>query len=325
MTSVLPPSAIALRDGFAVEAAAIADASSYTPVPFGASPYRIDVGEKLPQSVDAVVPFDAVAVRADRTEIVAAITPGDGVLPAGGDTTPNVPLRRAGERLRAIDLAVIAAAGIADVKVHEPRIRIACGSFTKTPLIEAALGVLARVAAASGCSVIGDISTAGGRDDALAAADADAVIAVGGTGSGRHDSSVQTLAQHGSLGMHGIAISPGETAALGFINERPVLLVPGRLDAALSIWLLIGRYVVAKLAGGRVEDPVVTMPLKRKVTSTIGITEMIPVRCADGMAEPLASGYVSFASLTRSDGWIVVPADSEGFQVGTQVAVKPWP
>jgi molybdopterin biosynthesis enzyme len=29
-------------------------------------------------------------------------------------------------------------------------------------------------------------------------------------------------------------------------------------------------------------------------------------------------------ALTHSDGWIVVPADSEGFQQGTDVAVKPW-
>ena len=67
------------------------------------------------------------------------------------------------------------------------------------------------------------------------------------------------------------------------------------------------------------------LPLKRKVTSTIGLTELVPVRCADGVAEPLGSGYLSFAALTRSDGWIVVPADSEGFAAGTQVAVKPWP
>ncbi len=55
------------------------------------------------------------------------------------------------------------------------------------------------------------------------------------------------------------------------------------------------------------------------------MTELIPVSCADGMAEPLGSGYLSFTALARSDGWIVVPADSEGFAAGTQVAVTPWP
>jgi molybdopterin biosynthesis enzyme len=69
----------------------------------------------------------------------------------------------------------------------------------------------------------------------------------------------------------------------------------------------------------------VTLPLKRKVTSTIGLTELIPVARTGGMAEPLASGYLSLTSLTRSDGWIVVPAESEGFAAGTPVAVRAWP
>ena len=93
----------------------------------------------------------------------------------------------------------------------------------------------------------------------------------------------------------------------------------------LALWLLIGRHLVAKLAGGNVGDMPMLLPLTRKVTSTIGMTELVPVHCADGMAEPLASGYLSFTALARSDGWIVVAADSEGFPAGTQVAVMPWP
>jgi molybdopterin biosynthesis enzyme len=152
-----------------------------------------------------------------------------------------------------------------------------------------------------------------------------AVIAVGGTGSGLRDTAVHTLARLGQVEAHGIAVSPGETAAFGFAGAKPVLLVPGRLDAALTIWLLIGRYLVAKLAGGGIADWPVTLPLKRKVTSTIGLTELVPVSCAGGVAEPLASGYLSLESLARSDGWIVVPAESEGFAAGTPVAVRSWP
>ena len=67
------------------------------------------------------------------------------------------------------------------------------------------------------------------------------------------------------------------------------------------------------------------LPLKRKVASTIGLVELVPVACAGGMAEPLGRGYLSLTSLAHSDGWIVVAADSEGFAAGTPVAVRPWP
>ena len=152
----------------------------------------------------------------------------------------------------------------------------------------------------------------------------DAVIAIGGTGSGRSDHAVQTLARFGRVEAHGVAVSPGETAAFGFVGERPVLLIPGRIDAVLAVWFLIGRHLVAKLAGGSVTPASALLPLKRKITSTIGMTELVPVGCADGDGGAAASGYLSFTALTRSDGWIAVPADSEGFAAGTPVAVQPW-
>ena len=325
VVSPLPPAAIALRDGFAVEAAAIADAGPYSPVPFASKPQRVDAGEPLPSGTDAVAPFDAIQEQGSRAEAIAAVSPGDGALPAGGDAAARTPLRRAGERLRDLDIAIIAAAGIGEVTVRSPRICIVLGSAARHPPIDAALDVLAHAAAAAGATVLDARREAGSLDRMLTDESADAVIAIGGTGSGRRDAAVHALARLGQVKAHGIAVSPGETAAFGFAGARPVLLIPGRLDAGLAIWLLIGRNLVAKLAGGGVADAPATLPLKRKVTSTIGLAELIPVACASGMAEPLASGYLSLQSLARSDGWIVVPADSEGFAAGTPVAVRAWP
>jgi molybdopterin molybdotransferase len=317
-----PPYPVALRDGYAVDAAALADAGPYMPVALPATARRIDAGEALPSDYDAVLPVDAVALRGGRIEAVAAVAPGEGVLPAGDDATPRMPLRRTGERLRALDIAAMAAAGIEAVTVRAPRVGVVCSSPARPRLVKAAREMLVRAVVGAGATSFG---TALILVASLDYEQPDLIIAVGGTGSGREDDAVRTLARYGAVEAHGIAVSPGETAAFGFVDTRPVLLVPGRLDAALAVWLLIGRLLVAKLAGGRVEDSPAMLPLKRKVTSTVGLTELIPVSCAGGMAEPLASGYLSFAALARSDGWIVVPADSEGYAAGTSVAVKPWP
>jgi len=318
----LPPHPVALRDGYGVDAAALADAGPYMPVPLPPAARRIDVGDALPSGCDAVLPVDAVTIRGGRIEAVAALAPGEGVLPAGDDATPRRALRRAGEQLRALDIAVMAAAGIETVTVRSPRVGVVRGSATGTRIVDAAREMLIRAVVEAGGVPFGKalILAASLEDE-----QPDLVIAIGGTGSGRRDDSVRTLAQHGVVEAHGIAVSPGETGAFGFVGARPVLLVPGRLDAALAIWLLLGRHLVAKLAGGRVEDMPVMTALKRKVTSAIGLTEVMPVICIDGMAEPLGSGYLSFESLARSDGWIVVPADSEGFAAGTPIAVRRWP
>jgi molybdopterin molybdotransferase len=322
---LLPPAAIAMRDGYAVAAVDMADAGPYASIEFVKVPERVDVGEVLPKGTDAIAPLDAVVLRGNRASAIAPVAPGEGALAAGGDAVANTPLRRRGERLRPTDAAVMAAAGIADVMVRPPNIHVARGRQNGSALIDAILALLGGAITAAGGTVQEGPEDALPLDAVLPDGDADAVIAVGGTGSGRDDEAVRALTRLGQLEAHGIAISPGETAAFGFVGTRPVLLVPGRLDAALAVWLLIGRHLVAKLAGGGIEDVPHTLPLKRKVTSIIGMTELVPVRRADGMAEPLASGYLSFTALAHSDGWIAVPAESEGFAAGTPVAVNPWP
>jgi molybdopterin molybdotransferase len=319
--SNIPPYAIALHDGFAVTAATTADASPYAPLPLASMPRHVNAGEPLPSGTDAVAPLDAITPRGDCAEAIAAITAGEGVLPAGGDVSAQTPLRRAGERLRDLDVAALTAVGVTEVSVRKPRLHIACGSAAKTPLTDAAIALLVSLVGNAGGAVIGDAVS---LEAALADDQADAVFAIGGTGSGRSDASVRTLARLGSVAAHGVALSPGETAAFGFAAARPVLLLPGRIDAVLAVWLLLGRHLVAKLAGGALEEVATMLPLKRKVISTIGLTELIPVACTDGVAEPLGRGYLSLTMLARSNAWIAVPADSEGFAAGTQVAVRPW-
>jgi molybdopterin biosynthesis enzyme len=323
VASARPEAAISLRDGWAVEAAQLADAGPYAPVAFASFPSQVDVGDPLPPGTDTVAPLDAIHIHGERAEAIAPVAPGDGVLAAGADAVAGVALRRAGERVRSIDATVFAAAGVREVTMREPRIRVACGSTTRTAVIDAATAALARAIESAGGKSVDRAQTI--LENALNDINADAIIAVGGTGSGRHDGSVRALARLGRVEAHGIAVSPGETAAFGFVGARPVLLVPGRIDAALTIWLLIGRPLIAKLAGRSVEDTSAAHALTRKATSNLGLTELVPVRRSRDGVEPLASGYLPLTSLAHGDGWIVIPADSEGYPAGTAVTVRPWP
>jgi molybdopterin biosynthesis enzyme len=136
---------------------------------------------------------------------------------------------------------------------------------------------------------------------------------------------VHTLERAGRLEVHGIALSPGETAAFGRVDTRPVLLVPGRLDAALAVWLTLGQRLLARLAAATEESPAQLMGLSRKVASPLGLAEVVPVRLRDGAAEPLASGHWPLAAIAQADGWILVPPDSEGYPAGAEVVVRQWP
>ena len=324
MAAARPTAALALMDGWALAADMTLGVGGYATVQLLHPPQRIEVGQPLPPDTDSVAPFDAIKIANNNAEALVTINPGDGVLSAGGDSDPAIPLRRAGERLRMTDLAAFAAAGLSRLTVREPRIRV-------LPLRGSAIVI------AAARLIAGDIERRGGAaklDDAgrdlgtvLAAESTDAIVVIGGTGSGRNDTSVHTMARDCEVAVHGIAVTPGETAAFGFAGPRPILLLPGRLDAALAVWLLIGRRILDRLAAVSNIDrePAETLPLARKVTSTVGLAEVVPVRRGPNGAEPLASKYLPLSSLARSDGWILVPAESEGYSAGSMVQVRPWP
>ena len=317
-----PAAARALRDGYAVRAEDIADAGPYMAVPLDA-PVRVDVGDVLPPKTDTVVPLDTVVSRGGRFEAVAPATIGDGVLPRGADLRAGDVIAHAGWRLNDFNLAMLAMAGHKQVAVREPRIRLVKVRSATDAVLDATGDLLARALNARGCVVQ---RSAGGLDEALADPSADAVIAIGGTGAGRNDASVQVLAKHGSVAAYGIAIAPGETTAFGMSDSRPVLLLPGRLDAAIAGWVTIGLPLVDRLSGSPdAANASTKATLTRKVASPIGLVEIVPVRLTGGQAEPIASGYWSLAPLAASDGWILVPANSEGLPAGSEVLIRPWP
>ena len=104
------------------------------------------------------------------------------------------------------------------------------------------------------------------------------------------------------------------TAAMSVVSPRLMLPPVPALVAAPGGAVLLSP-------DGEVE----TLTLARKVTSTVGLAEIVPVRRNGGQAEPMAVKYLPFSSLARSDGWILVPADSEGYSAGSAVALRPWP
>ncbi len=321
-SGVLPPGPVALRDGFAVKADATLDAGGYAPVPLAEKPWAVEVGDMVPPDADAVAPPDAVELGA-VARALAPLAPGDGVLPRGADTVDGEVLRPEGKTLRRTDIVIFTRLGKPKVSIREPLVRLA--PVRPGDVILGGIAALIASAVEMEGAVVANPPNNGDLDAALADRHAHAVILVGGSGSGQRDRSVHAVAQRGRIAFHGVAISPGETAAFGMIEQRPVLIVPGRIDAALVVWLTLGCRLLARLGGRTEEERCVTVTLNRKVTSTLGMVEFVPVRREGGGVVPLGSGYLSLQALTQADGLIVVPPDSEGFPAGARVEMRPLP
>jgi molybdopterin molybdotransferase len=159
---------------------------------------------------------------------------------------------------------------------------------------------------------------------ALRGAGADVVLVSGGSSVGLEDHAPRVLAEDGELAVHGVALRPASPSGLGFLEGRPVFLLPGNPVSCLCAYDLFAGRAVRTLGGRCPGLPYrsVTVPLARKLVSAVGRVDYVRVRIADGQAEPLAtSGASILSSTTRADGFVLVPGDSEGQAAGANVQV----
>ena len=176
-------------------------------------------------------------------------------------------------------------------------------------------------ARAAGAGVL--CAEAAGRDaasiaEALEPGACDMLITTGGSGVGGSDAVVSALAKRGEVIAHGIALQPGRTAAVGRIGAIPVIALPGAPDQALAAWWTLALPLLDRLSGLWPRQPV-TLPLQRKIASSVGITELVLLEEIEGRWLPLAVGDLSLDAIARADAWLAVPGGAEGYAAGAPV------
>jgi molybdopterin biosynthesis enzyme len=65
--------------------------------------------------------------------------------------------------------------------------------------------------------------------------------------------------------------------------------------------------------------------LARKIASAIGMIEIVAVKQEGEGVVPLASGYLPLRTLLAADGYVIIPAESEGLPAGAQVTMRIMP
>ncbi len=328
-TRLLPEMRIALRDGYAVAAGDTLGASPYTPTLSLSPPAWMSSGNALPAKTDAVLPVYAVQADSLPVEILMQAAPGDGTRAPGDDLDTTMPILQTGDLTTPLPAAFLLAAGMREVGVRQPRLQI----YTRDDVLEDLVGPCFK-AMAERLGVAAALARVSMRDAATLAetfrsTDADMIVSVGGTGSSADDCAAQALQQAGTLLAHGLAYHPGETAGCGMVANSgkaiPVILAPGRLEAALAIFLALARPCLAAMMQSR-PFTAETWPLARKLTSNPGIADLVLLhRSLQGERvswEPLATGDVPWHVLARAHAFHILPPQSEGMPAGEMLGAE---
>ncbi len=302
----------------------------------------VPTGGMLPAGADAVVMIEHTQEAMPGTiEVTRPVAPGEGIVRGDEDLAPGATIVGPGRRLRAQDLAMLAACGIVELTVHaRPRVSIiATGDEIVAPetrplapghvrdALSVSIGAL--VARAGGqpraSAIVPD--DRGALQDTLrqAAGDSDLIVICAGSSVGGRDETAAAVAglPQAEIWCHGLAIKPGKPTLLAHSDGIPIIGLPGNPRSALVVFRLIGMPLVRRVGGFTAEPRRATVRarLSRNLPSAAGRLDVVQVRLNGEHAEPLFGPSALLSVLTAADGYLIVPEDANGLSDGEAVDV----
>ncbi|MCL5038045.1 MAG: molybdopterin biosynthesis protein [Chloroflexi bacterium] len=330
-------------EGVAVSSRDTYGATTDTPVKLdiGKNAFFVGIGDQMPEGFDAVIPLYAVSlVSVDVLETGCTIAPWYNVRPVGEDIAAREILLHAGHKIRSLDIGVLLQGGITRVKVRrKPVITIIPIGNNLIP--PGRIPEPGKSIETDSYILAGLITELGGRavlpgivpekpDEAAAALEkidetCDLVIIVGGSSWGTL-MPASVLAEKGELIIYGVAMKPGQSTALGFINGKPAICLPFfPVSAFMGFEFFVKPVIVNKLGAREIERSRIEAELARPVSSPGGVEEFLRMEVTKvgdkTVALPLSRSSALQKSLARADGYLRLPEEHVEIPAGQSVTV----
>lgn len=316
----LPPFHRSTRDGYAIQAAALAtgawlpvvgtlragEPAPSTPVAPGTA-LEIMTGAPIPEGADAVVMLEHVEIADGKIRLQPdrTVRPGSHIVPAGSEAHLGDPLVAAGTRIAPTHVGALAAAGAAEVAVFaKPRVAILA---TGDELVEIdATPQPHQIRNSNSYSLSAQVTVAGGEpvrlgiagdnlEDLGAALDTaqqscDLLLLSGGVSAGKYDLVEQALAERGGV-FHftGVRIQPGKPAVFGELPPKesgaaplPFFGLPGNPVSTMVTFLLFAAPLLRALAGEATPAPRFAQARLTAAEPPADITRFLPAHLDAG-------------------------------------------
>jgi putative molybdopterin biosynthesis protein len=342
-------------DGYAVRFTDTFGASERTPMKLGigSGAVPVDTGDPMPDGFNAVIMIEDVnVIRAankeheviteEYIEIISPATPWQHVRIIGEDIVATELILPENQKVRPVDIGAMLAGGHIDVKVRrKPKvIIIPTGDEIVEPGSKLKKGDIIEY----NSRVLGGlVSEWGGEYDRYrivpdsleelkkaildAYAIGDIIVVNAGSSAGSEDFTAEAIRGLGEVLLHGINIKPGKPVILGIIKGKPVLGIPGYPVSAYITFNLFVKPIIYKRLGLDINKPeTLVTKISRQVASPAGQEEFLRVKVGKVgdtfVSTPVSRGAGVLMSLVRADGFIRIPAMSEGIGAGSEIEVE---
>ncbi len=308
---------------------------------------EISTGAPIPAGANAVIMVEYTSAKNRVISIFKPVTPGQNIQAAGSDIMKGEIVLRKNQLITSREIGVAAAMGFTSLPVYaKPKIAVLSTGNEITPLgypLE-----YGKIYDINSHTIMAAVRASGGEPFYLgslkdseheikktlfnALGKYDIIITSGSTSAGFGDIMYKILNELGEPGVlvHGIAVKPGKPTIIALADNSLIVGLPGYPVSALSIFNIIVKPLILKLAGRSEEDSnIVKGIVARKVISETGRREILPVHLSNKNGVyyiyPITKGSGAITALAEADGFIELPENLIILEEGEQRQVQVYP
>lgn len=331
-------------DGVAVRSVDTIGASKHAPKKLTRDRYELaNTGQSIREGFDAVVMIEDVHFLQDSSvEIFEPVPPFHNVRVIGEDVVEHDMLLPRYHCLAPQDLALLLAAGVFEVDVIR-KIRcvvVPTGDEIVDPSEELKEGLIPETNSVLVKAFLekfgAEVTTSQiVKDDVRMLEEAlheflsknDMVFFIGGSSAGEKDFVYRTLERAGEIVAHGLNLRPGKPTVLSFVQNKPVIGLPGFPASCFTVLEQIVRPILNEWYGRQdCERDFIEAESVRRVHSSVGEDEFVRVVVAKVkeryVCVPLKRGSAVMSSLSKMNGTLFIPKGEEVIEEGQKVQVR---
>jgi len=365
----MPPFDNSSMDGFAVRSADTNLASENSPthldvtsdISVGVKPdiminpgqaARIVTGAMMPDGADAVIPVEETNLKRmepgsnppNEIWVYSRFEKGDHVRYLGLDYKKGTKLIESKERLKPVDIGVIAMQGISNLPVYkQPKIGIlSTGDELLKPgdewkpgnIYDANSYVLNTLCTQNGCVCL-KLGTASDSEESIRSIlnqavveNVDLILTTAGVSMGAFDYVRSVMEKDGEINFWRVNMRPGKPLMFGSFKEVPLIGLPGNPVSAYIGFEVFVRPVLNKLSGLKFVNRVSNVAILLESIESDGRESYLRVNIFNNNGEWQAKltghqGSGNLMSLVIADALIIVPAGVKYLHTGSKVEF--WP
>lgn len=297
---------------------------------------RIATGCPIPIGADAVIMVEFTEEKKEQVSVFKTVHPGANISQKGEDIMKGEVVLEAGVLLNPAKLGVMAALGKKQVLVYsKPRVAVMStgpeicrvGSKLKRgEVYDVNSYTLSALFSLNGAIVTRSDIIPDSFDEIESAISRflnhDLIVFSGGSSVGERDFLARVIQQTGKVLFHGVQIKPGKPTLFGVVKGKPIFGMPGYPTSCLSNAYIFLISTIRKMARLTPKEPrIIKTRMGRRVVSSSGREQVLPVRIVKGRAYPIFKRSGAITSLARADGYILLPINLDVVEEDEKVTV----